>query len=175
MDIRLLPVGVGESIISQTTGRLPTYFTHKHILMFGSIITTIVTVFLPFSDAPNTYRPFVFPAFCLGTPDMVIVYSNSSITIFSYTCSSVAGIAAAVLKLEAVGPDTISSIIAFIGRKAPPTNPPVYELIHQLEKLTKDMWKAAFKRPCCGLLMDTSEKRGELEEKRRADIGVSPG
>ncbi|KIM22391.1 hypothetical protein M408DRAFT_79117, partial [Serendipita vermifera MAFF 305830] len=97
VDICLLPVGVGGFIISQTTGRLPPYFTHKHILMFGSIITTIVTGFLPFGDAPNTYWPFAFQAFCIGTPGMVIVYSNSPITVFSYTSSSVAGIAAAVL------------------------------------------------------------------------------
>ncbi|KIM20671.1 hypothetical protein M408DRAFT_306492, partial [Serendipita vermifera MAFF 305830] len=59
--VRFLPVGVGGFIISQITGRLPTYFAHKHILMFGLIIAIIATILLPFGDAPIYTGPSSSP------------------------------------------------------------------------------------------------------------------
>ncbi|KIM20681.1 hypothetical protein M408DRAFT_28777 [Serendipita vermifera MAFF 305830] len=53
---------------------------------------------------------------------------------------------------EAVGLVSISSITVLVHGKTPPTSSPVYEPIHQLERLTKDMWMAAFKGPCSELL-----------------------
>ncbi|KIM20680.1 hypothetical protein M408DRAFT_333858 [Serendipita vermifera MAFF 305830] len=196
--VRFLPVRVGGFIVSQIIGRLPTYFAHKHILMFGLIITIMATILLPFGDAPGAYWPFIFPAFCLGTSGMVIIYSNSSIAIFSYTPPSVAGTIGAVFNCalqlgSAVGLAAVPSITASVDGKTPPMNPPVSELIHHLDEITKDMWKDAFKGRAAsfwfvlavlGVLfvcvvvffkVDTPEKREELEVKKKEDIEVSPG
>ncbi|KIM22386.1 hypothetical protein M408DRAFT_290895 [Serendipita vermifera MAFF 305830] len=82
---------------------------------------------------------------------MVIVCSNSSITIFSYTPPSVADIAGAMFNcaIKLGGGWTSNHITASIDEKAPPITPSVYELIHWLDEVIKDMWKAPFKDPCC--------------------------
>ncbi|KIM20674.1 hypothetical protein M408DRAFT_81618 [Serendipita vermifera MAFF 305830] len=181
MAIHFLPIGLGGFIVSQITGRLPTYFAHKHILTFGLIITIIAIILLPFGDAPDAYWPFIFPAFCLGTSGMVIIYSNSSIAIFSYTPPSVAGTVGAVFNCalqlgSAVGLAAVSSITASVDGKTPTMNPP-----DAFKGRAASFW---FVLAVLGVLLvcvivffrvHLPEKREELEKKKKEDIEVSPG
>ncbi|KIM21453.1 hypothetical protein M408DRAFT_333472 [Serendipita vermifera MAFF 305830] len=129
---------------------------------------------------------------------MVIIYSNSSIAIFSYTPPSVAGTVGAVFNCalqlgSAVGLAAVSSITASVDGKTPTMNPPVSEFVHHLDDIIKDMWKDAFKGRAAsfwfvlavlGVLLvcvivffrvHLPEKREELEKKKKEDIEVSPG
>ncbi|KIM21443.1 hypothetical protein M408DRAFT_333459 [Serendipita vermifera MAFF 305830] len=195
--VHFLPMGIGAFLVSQITGRLPTYFAHKYILLFGLGIAIIATILQPFGDSPDTYWPFVFPAFLLGTSGMMIVYANSSIAIFSYTPPSVAGTVGAVFNCalqlgSAVGLAAVSSITTSVDSKTPPLNPPLTEFPHRLDEITKDTWKAAFQGRAAsfwfllGVLsvllvcvivffkVDIPEHHEEEEEKKKDDVEAAP-
>ena len=148
--VHILPMGIGGFVIAQVTGRLPKYFAHKHIILLGRVLSIVATILQPFGDSPDTYWPFVFPAFLLGTIGVMIVYANSSIAIFSYTPPSVAGTVGAVFNCalqlgSTVGLAAVASITTSIDSKSPPMDPPVTEFRNHLDQITKDMWRTAFK------------------------------
>lgn len=148
--VHFLPMGVGAWLISNFTGRLPTYFAHKYILLAGLGLAIIATVLLPFADSPSQYWPFAFPAFVLGTVGMMVVYANSSIAIFSYTPPSVAGTVGAVFNCalqlgSAVGIAAVSSISTSIDTKnASQLTLPISEFSQHLGEITKSTWKTAY-------------------------------
>ena len=147
--VHLLPTSISGFLVAQICGYLPTYFAPKRIILFGIAITIVATILLPFGDSPDTYWPFSFPAFILGTVGQIIVYSNSSIAIFSYTPPSAAGTVGAVftcaLQLgSAVGLAAVASITTSVDSKTPPMSPPVAEFQSHMDQITKEMWKAAF-------------------------------
>ncbi|KIM21444.1 hypothetical protein M408DRAFT_80537 [Serendipita vermifera MAFF 305830] len=195
--IHFLPMGICAFLISHVTGRLPTYFAHKYILLFGLGLASISTILLPFGDSPDTYWRYLFPAFILGTSGMQIVLTDSSIAIFSYTPPSIAGTVGAVFNCAlqlggAVGLAAVSSITASVDGKTPPLNPPLTEFPHRLDEITKDTWKAAFQGRAAsywfllgilGLLLicvtvffkvDNPEHHENHEEKSQDDIEASP-
>lgn len=153
--VHFLPMGIGGFIVSQFTGYLPKYFSHKHIILFGLGLAIISTILLHFGDSPDTYWPFTFPAFFLGTTGIVLVYAGSSIAIFAHTPPSVAGTVGAMFNCalqvgSAVGLAVVSSITRSVDNKTPPMNPPVEDFTRHLDEVTKDMWKAAFQGRAAG-------------------------
>jgi MFS family permease len=147
--VHFLPMGIFAWAISLVTGRLPTWFAHKYIILTGLLLAVVATILLPFADSPSTYWPFIFPAFTLGTIGSMIIYANSSIAIFSYTPPHVAGTVGAVfnsaLQLgSAVGLAAVSGITTSIDAKTT-FEPPITRWSQQLDQITSEMWKEAFK------------------------------
>jgi MFS family permease len=147
--VHFLPMGIFAWLISMVTGRLPTWFAHKYIILAGLFLAIVATILLPFADSPSTYWPFIFPAFTLGTIGCMIVYANSSIAIFSYTPPHVAGTVGAVfnsaLQLgSAVGIAAVSSLTTSVDAKAN-LQPPITQWSQMLDQITSEMWKEAYK------------------------------
>jgi MFS family permease len=148
--VHFLPMGIGAWLISNFTGRLPTWFAHKYILLVALFLTVVATVLLPFSDAPDRYWPFAFPAFLLGTVGMMIVFANSSIAIFSYTPPSVAGTVGAVFNCalqlgSAVGLAAVSSIQTSVDVKnAASLSVPLEEFSQHLGEISQSTWRTAY-------------------------------
>jgi MFS family permease len=147
--LHFLPMGIFAWLISNVTGRLPSWFAHKYILIAGLFLTVVATILLPFADAPSTYWPLVFPAFTLGTMGAMIVFANSSIAIFSYTPPHVAGTVGAVfnsaLQLgSAVGLAAVSSLSNSIDQNTT-FELPLTQWSQHLDQITSTMWKEAFK------------------------------
>ncbi|KAG8750828.1 hypothetical protein FRC14_000185 [Serendipita sp. 396] len=149
--VHFLPMGIGAWLISNFTGRLPSYFSHRVILISGLLLSIVATILLPFADSPDMYWPIVFPAFTLGTVGMMVIFANSSIAIFAYTPPSVAGTVGAVFNCalqlgSAVGLAAVSSITTSIDeRNAGRLEIPVTEWSRHLDEITKPMWRLAFK------------------------------
>jgi MFS family permease len=147
--VHFLPIGVGGWLISNVTGHFPRWFPHKYILLCGLLLGIIATILLPFADSPSTYWPIDFPAFTIGTIGLAIIYSNSSIAIFSYTPPSVAGTVGAVFNCalqlgSAVGLAAVSSITNSVDNKLQ-FDLPTTEWSQHLDEVTNSMWKQAYK------------------------------
>jgi hypothetical protein len=95
--------------------------------MFGIVLAMVATILLHFADSPDTYWPFSFPAFTLGTIGMMIIYTDAIAAIFSHNSPSVAGTVGAAFKCAlqlaiAVGLAAVSSITTSVNGKTPPMN-----------------------------------------------------
>lgn len=147
--VHFVPIGIGAWLTSNVTGRFPRWFPHKYIILGGLLLGIIATILLPFANSPSTYWPIVFPAFTLGTVGLMIVYANSSIAIFSYTPSSVAGTVGAVFNCalqlgSAVGLAAVSSITNSVDEKTS-FDLPTTKWSQHVDEITKSMWKQAYK------------------------------
>jgi MFS family permease len=147
--VHFLPIGVGGWLISNVTGHFPRWFPHKYTLLGGLLLGIIATILLPFANSPSTYWSIDFPAFTIGTIGLAIIYSNSSIAIFSYTPPSVAGTVGAVFNCalqlgSAVGLAAVSRITNSVDKKTY-FDLPTTEWSQHLDEVTKSMWKRAYK------------------------------
>jgi MFS family permease len=104
------------------TAQLQSRFRLKHLMLFGSFLTIIGSILLPFGSKASRYWPIVFPAFSVGTIGTTILFVNANIAIFKFTPPSMAGTVGAIfnsaLQLgSAVGIAAISSVQTSVQEK----------------------------------------------------------
>ncbi|KAG8827584.1 hypothetical protein FRC17_007796 [Serendipita sp. 399] len=149
--VHTLPMGITAWLISYVAARLPSYFSHRAILISGLLLAIPATALLSFANAPETYWRFAFPAFVVGSIGMMIVLVNGSIAIFASTPPSSAGTVGAVynsaLKLgSAIGLAAVQSItISIDQRNSGSLKIPVVEWSQHVDQITKPMWELAFR------------------------------
>ncbi|KIM22395.1 hypothetical protein M408DRAFT_332956 [Serendipita vermifera MAFF 305830] len=100
--IHFLPIGLGGFLVSQFTGYLPTYFAHKHTIISGLVLGIIATILLHFGDSPDTYWPFVFPAFLLGTAGMIPTLPSPSIVTHHHPLQVPSALSSIMLSISGV-------------------------------------------------------------------------
>ncbi|KZT65692.1 MFS general substrate transporter [Daedalea quercina L-15889] len=125
--IHMIPIGVLAFSMSWT-GPLARRVNPKWIILSGEGMLVAATVLLAFADGPDTYWPFVFPAFVLGSGGAMLTYTHTNIAIFRTSPAAMAGTVGAIfngaLQLgSAVGIAAVDSLQASVQAAAAPDTP----------------------------------------------------
>ncbi|TFY68984.1 hypothetical protein EVG20_g3333 [Dentipellis fragilis] len=130
--VHLIPSSVMAFLVS-FTGPLSRRISPKWLILSGQVLIMIAAILLTFSNGPDKYWRFVFPAFVIGAAGAQLIYTHTNVAIFRTTPPSMAGTVGAIyngaLQLgSAVGLASVQSITntiddqnggndSFVGRR----------------------------------------------------------
>ncbi|THH08639.1 hypothetical protein EW145_g2573 [Phellinidium pouzarii] len=125
-----LPLSIA-ALAMAFTGPLSRIIIPKWFIFGGLCLSIISTTLLAFASTPETYWPFVFPAFVIGSAGMQLTYTHANIAMFRSTPSRMAGTVGAIfnsaLQLgSAVGSPAVTSISSSIENKEGPNGATQY-------------------------------------------------
>ncbi|KXN81360.1 hypothetical protein AN958_04747 [Leucoagaricus sp. SymC.cos] len=126
--LHFLPLGLLGFPMNGLSSALLQKVPLKWVIIAGQVVGLAGTILLPFADSGAHYWRYVFPAFCLGTSGITIMFTVVDITIFTSTPPSSVGVVGAVFNCSlqlgcAAGTAIITSIQMSVQKtQGGPTN-----------------------------------------------------